>query len=119
MLDEMEVNRYEYSRVHCLIISCFPSMLWEASTDDLSSSLFSDDLSVCYHRIATFDHAMLAWKSIQKSPNRPQLPNYNQSYPVKFEWEVNLIEEWVANQYCKLFFLHFGRAASIPYLCRL
>jgi hypothetical protein len=117
MLDEMEAERYDYSRVEWIMLGCFSSQVWETSENDIHFSLFSHKLEIHYHRLMAFYHAMLGWKSIMNSTDRAYLPAYDPKESNEFEQAVDDLEQWIAQKYCTLFFLHFGRAASVPYLC--
>jgi hypothetical protein len=99
------------------MLGCFVSWVWETSEDDIHFSLFSHKLEIRYHHLLVFYCAMLGWKSIMNTTDQPPLPVYNPKESNEFVQAVNNLEEWIAEKYCTLFFLHFGRAASIPYQC--
>jgi hypothetical protein len=115
MLDEMEAEQYDYSRVERVMLECFASPVWEASENDIYFSLFSNKSEYCHHRLLAFYHAMLGWKSVMITTDRVPVPTYDPAEREEYMSVIDNLEEWVATKYCLLFFMHFGRAPSIPY----
>jgi hypothetical protein len=116
MLDEMEVEHYEYSRVERIMLECFASRVWEASEDDIYFSLFSQKSEYRHYRVLAFYHAIVGWKSVMNTTKQVAVPTYDPEESYKYMNVIDELEQWIAETYCTLFFLHFGRAASISYL---
>jgi hypothetical protein len=116
MLDEMEVEHYNYSRVERVMLECFGSRAWEASENDIYFSLLSNKSQYHHYRLWAFYCTMLGWKSIMNATDQVPVPVYDPAQSEKYMKAAAKLERWIANTYSLLFFKHFGRAASIPYL---